>query len=66
MSADQGQAVCTREHFDVGDPSVDPCANEIRRGAETVKLEPKVMKVLCFLSSRAIKPGYADAHALPA
>lgn len=44
------------EHFDapfaVGDWLVDPRANELHRDAATVKLEPKVMRVLCVLAER--------------
>ncbi len=36
----------------VGDWQVDARANEIWRGAERVRLEPKVMQVLCFLAQR--------------
>ena len=46
----------TRLHdfFRLGDGYlVDPARNEIRRGAETHALEPKVMEVLCFLAARA-------------
>uniref|UniRef100_UPI0025F8CBD5 winged helix-turn-helix domain-containing protein n=1 Tax=Thiocapsa sp. TaxID=2024551 RepID=UPI0025F8CBD5 len=42
--------------FAVGDWEVRARSNEIRRGAKRVKLEPKVMQVLCFLASR---PGAA-------
>lgn len=36
----------------VGDWQVDARANEIWRGAEKVRLEPKIMRVLCFLAER--------------
>jgi TolB-like protein/DNA-binding winged helix-turn-helix (wHTH) protein/Tfp pilus assembly protein PilF len=38
--------------FAVGDWEVHPRSNEIRRGTSRVKLEPKVMQVLCFLASQ--------------
>jgi adenylate cyclase len=38
--------------FTVGDWLVDARANELRRDAATVKLEPKVMRVLCVLAER--------------
>ena len=38
--------------FAVGDWEVHPRSNEIRRGTKRVKLEPKVMQVLCFLAAR--------------
>ena len=38
--------------FAVGDWEVHPRSNEIHRGTRRVKLEPKVMQVLCFLASR--------------
>jgi adenylate cyclase len=38
--------------FAVGDWDVHPRSNEIRRGTKRVKLEPKVMQVLCFLASQ--------------
>jgi DNA-binding winged helix-turn-helix (wHTH) protein/TolB-like protein len=37
----------------VGQWSVDPAANELQRGAETVRLEPKTMDVLVALAGRA-------------
>lgn len=43
-------------HFSVGEWEVHPQANEIRQGPTMLKLEPKVMRVLCFLASR---PGQA-------
>ncbi len=42
--------------FAVGDWEVHARSNEIRRGGRTVKLEPKVMQVLCFLASRPGRP----------
>jgi adenylate cyclase len=36
----------------VGDWQVDARANELWRGTEKVRLEPKVMQVLCFLAER--------------
>jgi len=38
--------------FTVGDWLVDPSANELHRDAATVRLEPKVMRVLCVLAER--------------
>ena len=40
----------------VGDWEVYARANELRRGSRTVRLEPKVMQVLCFLASRPGQP----------
>ncbi|MFZ0788147.1 MAG: winged helix-turn-helix domain-containing protein [Chromatiaceae bacterium] len=42
--------------FAVGEWEVHARSNELRKGATTLKLEPKVMQVLCFLASR---PGQA-------
>lgn len=42
--------------FAVGEWEVHGRSNELRRGATTLRLEPKVMQVLCFLASR---PGQA-------
>lgn len=39
--------------FHVGSWCVDPRAGEIRRGGETVRLEPKVMEVLVYLAASA-------------
>ena len=36
--------------FTVGDWQVDPAANELHLDGETLKLEPKVMRVLCVLA----------------
>ena len=52
MTLDLEQGDSWEAPFIVGDWLVDPRANEIRRGAEAVKLEPKVMRVLCFLAAR--------------
>ena len=52
MSAAQGHAAYPDAPFTVGDWLVDARANEMHRDAESVKLEPKVMRVLCFLASR--------------
>jgi TolB-like protein/DNA-binding winged helix-turn-helix (wHTH) protein/Tfp pilus assembly protein PilF len=38
--------------FQVGDWLVDPAAGQIARGGRAVKLEPKVMEVLCYLALR--------------
>jgi TolB-like protein/DNA-binding winged helix-turn-helix (wHTH) protein/Tfp pilus assembly protein PilF len=38
--------------FQVGDWLVDPAAGEIAKGGVAVKLEPKVMDVLCYLALR--------------
>lgn len=38
--------------FDVGEWHVDAPSNSLRRGAETVRLEPKVMEVLVHLARR--------------
>ena len=37
----------------VGQWCVDPAANELQRGAGTVRLEPKAMDVLVALAGRA-------------
>ena len=52
MSADRRHRACPDTSLAIGTWRVDPLANEIRRGAETVKLEPKVMQVLCVLAAR--------------
>lgn len=51
MTVGQEQGDYSEAPFIVGDWLVDPRANEIRRGAETVKLEPKVTRVLCILAT---------------
>lgn len=48
--------VRTNAYFIVGEWDVHPRTNEIRQGSTTLKLEPKVMRVLCLLASR---PGQA-------
>ncbi len=53
MSTDRGQAAHPDAPFTVGAWQVGPRANEMHRDAETVKLEPKVMRVLCLLVARA-------------
>lgn len=52
--------------FAVGDWEVHARSNEIRRGTRGVKLEPKVMQVLCFLASRpgtVVSREELEAHA---
>jgi DNA-binding winged helix-turn-helix (wHTH) protein len=52
----------------VGDWRVDARANEISRGAEKVRLEPKAMQVLCFLAERpgtVVSPEELEAAAWP-
>jgi TolB-like protein/DNA-binding winged helix-turn-helix (wHTH) protein/Flp pilus assembly protein TadD len=39
-------------HLQVGDWEVDPALNELRRGGEAVRLEPKAIEVLCHLAER--------------
>ena len=48
----QGPAIATDSPFRVGEWQVDPRANELTRGGETVRLEPKAMRVLCLLAAR--------------
>jgi adenylate cyclase len=38
--------------FRLGEWQVEPSANELARGGETVRLEPKAMRVLCLLAAR--------------
>ncbi len=52
MNADSDPAAHPDTPFTVGDWLVDPLANELHRDAATVKLEPKVMRVLCTLAER--------------
>ena len=40
------------ERFRIADWTVDPAANRITRGEETVRLEPKVVDVLVYLAGR--------------
>lgn len=42
----------TQEPLLVGEWEVDPAADEIRRGAECVKLEPRTMALLVYLAAR--------------
>ena len=46
----------TNQEYYVSDWKIDPLACEISRGGKTVKLEPKVMDLLVFMSQ---KPGEA-------
>ena len=50
MGTEEGKTPDTPERFTVGDWLVDPPANEMHRDGETVRLEPKVMRVLCVLA----------------
>jgi DNA-binding winged helix-turn-helix (wHTH) protein/TolB-like protein/Tfp pilus assembly protein PilF len=43
----------TRDPLRIGEWSVDRSANELRRGAETARIEPKAMEVLLALARRA-------------
>jgi TolB-like protein/DNA-binding winged helix-turn-helix (wHTH) protein/Tfp pilus assembly protein PilF len=52
MSANPGSGAQPDTPFTVGDWLVDPRANELQRDAATVRLEPKVMRVLCVLAER--------------
>ncbi len=52
MNLEPVAAALSSAPFSVGQSRVDARANEIRRGAETVKLEPKVMQVLCLLAEQ--------------
>ena len=56
MNDQAATSVHGRTPFAVGEWEVHGRSNELRRGATTLKLEPKVMQVLCFLASR---PGQA-------
>src|SRR5688572_28400169 len=40
-------------HLKVGDWTVDPATNELRRGGEATRIEPKAMDVLRVLAERA-------------
>jgi adenylate cyclase len=53
MNSDSEPAAHPDTPFTVGDWLVDPRANELHRDAATVKLEPKVMRVLCVLAERS-------------
>ena len=53
MNDQAATSVHGRTPFAVGEWEVHGRSNELRRGATTLKLEPKVMQVLCFLASRA-------------
>lgn len=52
MSATFGPAAHPETPFTVGDWLADPRANELHRDAATVKLEPRVMRVLCVLAEQ--------------
>ena len=39
-------------HLPVGNGEVDPALNELRRGGEAIRLEPKAIEVLCYLAER--------------
>jgi TolB-like protein/DNA-binding winged helix-turn-helix (wHTH) protein/Tfp pilus assembly protein PilF len=52
MSANSEPTAHPDTPFTVGDWLVDPSANELHRDAATVRLEPKVMRVLCVLAER--------------
>lgn len=43
----------TRERLQIGEWLVDRSANELRRGEETARIEPKAMEVLLALAARA-------------
>ncbi len=42
-----------RSRLRIGDWAVDPATNELRRGDQTVRIEPKAMDVLALLAERA-------------
>ncbi|MCG8426455.1 MAG: winged helix-turn-helix domain-containing tetratricopeptide repeat protein [Chromatiales bacterium] len=46
------QAAITPQRFIVGDWDVEPARGQIHCEGKTVKLEPKVMDVLCYLAAR--------------
>ena len=50
MGTDEAKTADPDPRFTVGDWLVDPDANEIHLGRKTLKLEPKVMRVLCLLA----------------
>ncbi|MCG6861783.1 MAG: winged helix-turn-helix domain-containing protein, partial [Chromatiaceae bacterium] len=52
MRANFGPAAHPDTPFTVGDWLVDPRSNELHRDSARVKLEPKVMRVLCVLAER--------------
>jgi TolB-like protein/DNA-binding winged helix-turn-helix (wHTH) protein len=52
MNSNSDPAAHPDTPFTVGDWLVDPLANELHRDAARVKLEPKVMRVLCILAER--------------
>jgi len=54
MDAEELSNEALNTRFHVGDWLADPSANELRRGDDTLRLEPKVMRVLCVLAE---KPG---------
>jgi TolB-like protein/DNA-binding winged helix-turn-helix (wHTH) protein/Tfp pilus assembly protein PilF len=56
MNDQADTSVRGKNPFAVGEWEVRARSNEIRKGATTRRLEPKVMQVLCFLASR---PGQA-------
>ena len=39
-------------HLRVGEWEVDPALNELRRGGEAIRLEPKAIEVLRYLAER--------------
>ncbi|HUP06856.1 MAG TPA: tetratricopeptide repeat protein [Caldimonas sp.] len=47
------QSSQTRKPLQIGGWSVDPAADELRRGKETARIEPKAMEVLLALAARA-------------
>lgn len=54
---ESGQAISGR--FRIGEWSVDPDLDEISRGAEVVKLEPRTMRLLCRLAE---SPGHTVSN----
>ena len=50
MGTDEAKTADPDARFTAGDWLVDPDANEIHLGGKTLKLEPKVMRVLCLLA----------------
>ena len=54
------------EALRIGDWLADPEANELRRGAETVRIEPKAMELLMALAAHAGHEGWVIAGYSPA
>jgi DNA-binding winged helix-turn-helix (wHTH) protein/TolB-like protein/Flp pilus assembly protein TadD len=53
LSKDGNDAGTIAGRWEIGAWSVEPAVNEIRRGGETLRIEPKAMEVLVFLAVRA-------------